>query len=149
MRRTCFCDIVGDDFNVFFCSKRGFEIIVKSQFVAMILFLFLAILGSTFLGIAVFAAAKSQAQVTAAAGFYFLVLLLLSGFFVPLDESSFIVRSIAYLSPLTFIIYPFTGWIFGAGLDPGLPPSALALAIQTMVYGLLAMILLRHVIRSL
>lgn len=124
-----------------FLLETVFALYIKAGLTALLLFVAPAILASTLLGLAVSAAATSQAQTILAAALYFLCLLVLSGFLYPLEESAAAIRWLSQLFPLTFLLRPLNGWMFGAGLGPGAAADTLRLLALCGFYGGLAALL--------
>ena len=122
---------------------------VKSGLLAAAALLVPAVLASTFLGLAVSALARSQAQAMLSASIYFLVLLLFSGFVYPLENSAPLVRQAAMLLPLTHILAPFRAWMFGAWSTVAWMPPAGWLVTEALAYGLLAALAFRRMRRRL
>jgi ABC-type multidrug transport system permease subunit len=108
-----------------------------------------AVMATALLGLAVSALARAQAQVGMASALYFLAITLLTGFLLPLEASSVLIRGLSLLFPLTAVFPVFKSWAVGA--DPGgAYASALGLLLaQCVAYGALALGALRYAIRRM
>ena len=127
-------------------AESVYSIQVKSGFPAMLLLFLPAILATAFLGLTVSALARAQAQIGQASALFFLAITLLTGFFVPLEEASLLIRGLSQLFPLTIVLPVFKAWTVGA------QPSGYALAlgtawVQCLVYSVLALAAVRLAIR--
>ena len=93
--------------------------------------------------------ARTQAQAGMASALYFLAITLLTGFLLPLDASSVLIRGLSLLFPLTGVMPVFKSWVVGA--DPGSAyGSALGLLLaQCVVYGVAALGALRYAMRRI
>jgi len=122
---------------------------IKPGFLAMIGLLLPAILATTLLGLAVSLLVRTQAQTGMASALYFLAITLLTGFLLPLEASSVLIRRISQIFPLTAVLPVFKAWTFGA--DPGSAyGSALGLLLaQCLVYGLVVLGALRYAMRRI
>jgi ABC-type multidrug transport system permease subunit len=117
---------------------------IKPGFLGIIGLIVPAILATTLLGLAVSMLLRTQAQVGMASALYFLAITLLTGFLLPLDASSGLIRGLSQIFPLTPVLPVFKAWTFGA--DPGSAyGSALGLLLaQCVVYGVVTLGALRH-----
>lgn len=127
-------------------AESVYSIQVKSGFPAILLLFLPAILATAFLGLTVSALARAQAQIGQASALFFLAITLLTGFFVPLEEASLLIRGLSQLFPLTIVLPVFKAWTVGA------QPSGYALAlgtawVQCLVYSVLALAAVRLAIR--
>lgn len=121
-----------------------YHIHIKSRFPEMMLIVFLGILASTLLGLAVSAVGRSQFQAVIASSVYFLLITLFSGFLFPLDEGAPLVQWISNWIPLTFINQILEGWMQGAGFIPETKAAVQRLAVQCLAFGGAAALLFRH-----
>ena len=127
-------------------AEAVYSIQLKAGFPSMLLLFLPAILATAFLGLTVSALARAQAQVGLASALFFLAIILLTGFFAPLEEASGLVRALSQLFPLTLLLPVFKAWTVGA------QPSDYAWAVsglwvQCVVYGSLSIAAVRLAIR--
>jgi ABC-type multidrug transport system permease subunit len=129
-------------------AQSLYGIHVKPGFLTVPLLFLPAILSTALLGLAVSALAVTQAQVGLASALYFLAITLLTGFLVPLDEASGLVRGLSQLFPLTLVRPAFRSWTLGA--EPqGLPEALAGLWIQCGVYGAFCLAAVRQALRRI
>lgn len=113
---------------------------IKPGLLGMLALQTLAVLAVTLQGLFVSALVRSQFQAYLAAAVYLLLLLLLTGVFVPIDQGSGTVRAIAHLFPLSFAMPPLSGWLY-FGVSPSHFLSEVRwLATQASVFGLLSVL---------
>jgi ABC-type Na+ efflux pump permease subunit len=130
---------------MFVCAESFYQYYFKSGFLLLGVYVLLAMSAATFLGLAISAVVRSTIQAAAASALYFVCLLLFSGFFVALDQSSGAVRLIANCLPLATLDQIIKAWMFGGQL-PG--ASALPLRLlfgQAVVFGAIAWVSYRRV----
>jgi hypothetical protein len=84
-----------------------------------------------------------------ASALYFLAITLLTGFLLPLEEASIVIRGLSQLFPLTPVLPVFKAWAVGA--DPGIEYwSAMGLLVtQCVVYGALTFGAMRLAMRRI
>jgi ABC-type Na+ efflux pump permease subunit len=134
-----------DAILMFICAEWFYQYYIKSGFLLLGIYVLFAISAATFLGLAVSAVVRSTVQAAAVSTVYFLCLLLFSGFFVNLDQSTGAVRIIANCLPLAALDQIVKTWMFGGQL-PG--ASALPFRLlfgQTVLYGAIAWVSYRRV----
>jgi ABC-type multidrug transport system permease subunit len=122
--------------SVYAQSFYGIE--VKEGVTAIAIFLIPATLAATFTGLYISISAGSQPQAMLAGTLYFLALALLSGFLLPLGESSTAVQAASKLFPLTYVLPVVRSWMFGAHSLRGLLIPSLWLIGQCAVSGVAA-----------
>ena len=123
---------------MFVCAESFYQYYFKSGLLLLGVYVLLATSAATFLGLAISAVVRSTIQAAAASALYFVCLLLFSGFFVALDQSSGVVRLIASCLPLATLDQIIKAWMFGGQLTG---TSALPLCLllgQTVVFGAIA-----------
>ena len=122
---------------------------IKPGFLSMVGMFLPAVLATTLLGLAVSILARTQAQAGMASALYLLAIPLLTGFLLPLDASSVLIRGLSLLFPLTAVVPVFKSWAVGA--DPGgaYGPALGLLLAQCVVYGVVAFGALRYAIRRI
>ena len=122
---------------------------IKPGFVAMLGLFLPAVLATALMGLSFSILARAQAQVGMASALYFLAITLLTGFLLPLEEASILIRSLSQLFPLTPVLPVFKAWAVGA--DPGGDYlGALGLLVtQCVGYGALALGALRYSIKRI
>jgi len=120
---------------------------IKPGFLGMMGLILPAILATTLLGLAVSMLVRTQAQVGMASALYFLALTLLTGFLLPLDASSVLIRGLSQLFPLTAVMPVFKAWTFGAGPGSAYVSALGLLLAQCLVYGTVAFGALRYAMR--
>ena len=99
------------------------------------------------LGLTVSSLATSQSLAILSVGIYFLALILISGFIFPIQEGSVLIRVLAHLLPLTFILPELRSWMFGAGSAVLKLDSLAWLSGQAVVYGALAALAFGRLLR--
>ena len=108
-----------------------------------------AALASGALGLVVASTASSQSQALLATGIFFLALTIFTGIYIPLSESSTAIVALSRFLPLTFVYPAVEAWTAGAA-SGGVRGSDLAwLGGQCVLYGGLAMVAFRRVVRAL
>lgn len=117
-----------------FLADWLFGAYMKADLAVLILLLLPAMLVSALLGVCASIIVTSQAQAIMLTGAYMLSIILFTGFISPLDESSALIRALAYLFPLTFVLAPINSWMFGAPISASLMGDAVALSGQMLVY---------------
>lgn len=122
---------------------------VKAGLLEIVLFLLPATLASTMAGLLVSASASSQPQALLASAIYFLMLTLVTGLLLPLGEASRLISGMSHLLPMTFVLPAVRGWMFGAHPLPGLEQGAAWLGVQCVLYGVLAIVAFRSMLRRL
>ena len=122
---------------------------IKPGFLGMMGLFLPAVLATTLLGLAVSMLVRTQAQAGMASALYFLAITLLTGFLLPLEASSVLIRGLSQVFPLTAVMPVFKSWTLGA--DPGSAyGSALWLLLaQCVVYGAAALGALRYAMRRI
>jgi ABC-2 type transport system permease protein len=111
---------------------------LKSGVGALIVILIPAVLASTLLGVAVSCLAGSNMQAMITAGYFFITLVLFSGFLFPAEEASWSIRAASTLLPLTYLRPEMEGWMFGGQLSVPVWELAGPLWLQSLAYGSLA-----------
>ena len=130
-------------------AESVYSIQVKPGFVIMLGLFLPAVLVSAFLGLAVSSLVRAQAQVGMASALYFLAITLFTGFFVPLDESSVVVRALSQLFPSTFVMPVFKAWTVGADPLRAYFPALGGLWLQCGVYGAASIAIFRYAMRRI
>jgi len=111
---------------------------IKPGVLSMVGLFLPAVLATALLGLAVSALARAQAQVGMASALYFLAITLLTGFLLPLEESSVLIRGLSQLFPLTAVLPVFKSWAVGANPEPSYGTAMGLLLIQCLAYSALA-----------
>jgi ABC-type multidrug transport system permease subunit len=119
-------------------AQSFYGIDVKEGVASIVLFLVPATLAATFTGLYISLSAGSQSQAMLAGTLYFLALALLSGFLLPLGESSAAVQLASNLLPLTYVLPVIRSWMFGAHSSRGLVIPGLVLISQCLIAGVAA-----------
>jgi ABC-type multidrug transport system permease subunit len=119
-------------------TQTLFGVQVEAGVIEVVLFLLPAILASALAGLCISVFATSQTQTMLASMLYFLALALLTGFLLPLEESSSFVQVISQFLPLTFVLPVMRSWMFGAHALQDLALPSLWLLIQCAVLGVAA-----------
>jgi ABC-type transport system involved in multi-copper enzyme maturation permease subunit len=108
-----------------------------------------AMLASTLAGLAVSAAVESEFQAMMSVAVYFLGSVLLSGFLLPTEQGSGIVRAIARLLPLTFLRPGLDAWMLGMGSLDNLYALVTPLLGECLIYLCLAVVLCRRMLHQI
>ena len=92
-------------------SRTLFGYGVKSGLPGISSLMLIGLITSACLGLAVSTRVRSQQHAYVVSAIYLLSLILLTGFFYPLDQSTWAVQAVSWLFPLTHLIHPLEAWI--------------------------------------
>jgi ABC-type multidrug transport system permease subunit len=111
-------------------ARSWFGYGIKSGLLLLGGLLFVAMITSALLGLAVSTLVRSQQQAHVLSAIYLLGLILLTGFVYPLEQAAWMVRAVSWVFPLTMLVRPLDAWL-SRGADPALfPLDALGLGVQ-------------------
>ena len=133
-----------DALIMFACAEAFYQLHIKPGAVILALCVLLAAAAGAFLGLAISSVVKSSSQAGASSAMYFLCLLMLSGFFIPLDQSGAVVRAAAAILPLAPLDHAIKTWLFGGNLVE-LKPLIWQLGEQVFLDGTLALVCYRFI----
>ena len=127
--------------------QSAYGLHVKSGFLIMMLFLGLAVLSATFMGMTVSALVATHSQALFVCGILFFGFTMLSGFLYPVtSESSAVVWWLSRLFPLTFVHPVLKPWMYGAP-PPDWTRTWFLLLAQTGAYGATSWMAFRRMMR--
>lgn len=122
---------------------------IKPGFVGMVVLFLPAVVATAAQGLTFSILARAQSQVGMAAALYFLSITLLTGFLLPLEEASWIIRALSQLFPLTAVLPVFKSWAVGADPSGGYLGAMGLLVTQCVVYGAVTYSAMQYAMRRI